>query len=84
MSRSRAGDGRWRPLARLCQFSVLCEAGSPSRGVCLGGRMPFLARRPLVGLAKNGPLPYSTVSAKLSEWLLNSGAYMHSMAAKPV
>ena len=27
---------------------------------------------------------YSTLTSKLSEWLLNSGAYMHWMLAKPV
>lgn len=35
-------------------------------------------------LSAVGRAAYSTWSTMLSEWLLNSGAYMHWMAAKPV
>jgi hypothetical protein len=39
------------------------------------------------GLSPKGSpvrFPYLTSKAKLSEWLLNSGAYMHWISAMPV
>lgn len=39
-------------------------------------------RRPTIEEAHS--LPYFTSNSKLSEWLLNSGAYMHWMLAMPV
>jgi len=73
-------------------FRQFLRGGAASdHAACRDRRSPSLPGRPGGRLsagsetrAERSASRYFTSSTRLSEWLLNSGAYMHWMAAKPV
>jgi hypothetical protein len=50
----------------------------------IGQAKPAGADGPATAWAAGPPRPHRTSRARLSEWLVNSGAYMHWISAMPV
>ena len=55
-----------------------------TRGRGGGDRIAAGAGGPTAASAADPPRRHRTSSARLSEWLVNSGAYMHWISAMPV